>query len=514
MTTTCRANEEETPPFSPFERQKEEDVTPEDAIDSFLRNGFLWIRCSNKQKQATHKEFRRTLQELYSSDAQSFERKWNVENSGNYEDSLLNAKEVLRKSSHSDEACLVGPFYVSAILHKDDESTTTTTLDSILTALPFVSGSPPTLDDYARYGGGCWLFLGSNCTNITDENTNVHDEATSTCKKRKFGDYAQHKSSSSLSGRSEHVDEVDHAGTWHYQISGSKTWYVRPNKKCEDWDSFSDAGPPDLQYVNGAKRSMKGCSRAYRLKIVVEEGDLFVLNTRAWYHRTELDLQKDGVWSISIARDFHLRLGDEGESELEAAAAAAAAAIETPVLLCKSNASEGDIVMEEDEIPDLLPQGDDPNCALAEIEMGDDEESNNGNDDEDNIKIVLIALRNIRKDEPLIVVYERNGDKNNDDDDDDDSDVCNADAGMDPRTIAARDFDQREIVLSDIDVPEDMPRSLDPNCEVVEEGDRCLIRSLCAIAIGEVLSIAPDDDGDYEEIEFDTATGEFSKMSK
>ena len=33
--------------------------------------------------------------------------------------------------------------------------------------------------------------------------------------------------SGAMAGRPEHVDEVDHAGTWHVQHSGSKLWLLR-----------------------------------------------------------------------------------------------------------------------------------------------------------------------------------------------------------------------------------------------------------------------------------------------
>ena len=39
------------------------------------------------------------------------------------------------------------------------------------------------------------------------------------------------KSRRVLPGRPEHTDAVRHDGTWHFQLSGSKTWHLRPTKE-------------------------------------------------------------------------------------------------------------------------------------------------------------------------------------------------------------------------------------------------------------------------------------------
>merc|ERR1719162_1780456 len=83
-----------------------------------------------------------------------------------------------------------------------------------------------------------------------------------------------------LLGRPEHSDSVEHAGTWHMQCSGTKTWNIRP---LDDSRLWSDAGCCCPKLDTPAD-SDGHC----RLHVKCEQGDLLIVNTRLWYHQTEL----------------------------------------------------------------------------------------------------------------------------------------------------------------------------------------------------------------------------------
>jgi len=92
-----------------------------------------------------------------------------------------------------------------------------------------------------------------------------------------------------LEGRSEHTDNIQHDGTVHYQISGTKTWYIRPTQEL----------------LNQCK--MKNVILEDSYKVTLSEGDRLVINTRLWWHRTEIPPQQDdNNVSISYAQDVYL----------------------------------------------------------------------------------------------------------------------------------------------------------------------------------------------------------------
>ena len=76
--------------------------------------------------------------------------------------------------------------------------------------------------------------------------------------------------SGAMAGRPEHVDEVDHAGTWHVQHSGSKLWLLRPNPT----GSWPTGASPTLDTPDG------------RLHVLVEAGDFLMINTRTFTTHT------------------------------------------------------------------------------------------------------------------------------------------------------------------------------------------------------------------------------------
>ena len=74
-----------------------------------------------------------------------------------------------------------------------------------------------------------------------------------------------------MQGRAEHTDDVQHSGTWHYQMAGTKTWFIRPLAEHKDWA--------------GRAPSLRDCAS---LKVTCQAGDIFVVNTRLWWHQTSI----------------------------------------------------------------------------------------------------------------------------------------------------------------------------------------------------------------------------------
>jgi len=95
-----------------------------------------------------------------------------------------------------------------------------------------------------------------------------------------------------LEGRSEHTDNIQHDGTVHYQVSGTKSWYIRPTQEL----------------LNQCKMKNVMLEESYR--VTLSEGDRIVINTRLWWHRTEIlppkDNDDDDNVSISYAQDVYL----------------------------------------------------------------------------------------------------------------------------------------------------------------------------------------------------------------
>ena len=432
---------------SPYRRLEPGEYSPDAVLSQFRSCGFCWLKLGTDMKPNSSAKVIKALKGYAKDDMGAYERKWTVENRGKFSaDDELGATRVL---GCNDSTSLPGPYYISTIISGQDSAS----LSKLFNLLPFeAAGVPPVLGD-SKHDGGCWLFIGSN--------PQPDDEISSSCAKRKRGDDPK-----PLVGRAEHVDEVQHSGTWHVQLAGSKTWLVRPDLTA-DW---GDTGVPDISSSQHHEVSDK---KAKRLRIKVEEDDLFILNTRLWYHRTQLEASSE--MSISLARDFFLP---------------------AEALFAKSSVREGEIILEEEALPDAIPSSDNPNCALAEVEA---EES------DDECSIVLVALCDISAGEELTIAKTCEGEAERTDGDDE----CNAPDAVDPRLIAPHCASEGDILLRNEEIPEELFCSPDdPSCEVAEDGDDIVLKALRNIVEGEVLSVAPQDGVEYEEIHVDTATGE------
>ena len=412
---------------NPFARIEDiQSLDPDDFLERFERHGFLWFKSSQKQPKP------QSILDFLKHHAATCEAQWTVENSGDCtnddNDASLTPASVSASTS-SDRS-----FYVSTIIHRQDADA----LEQLVNLLP----ETPDIFQDLQITGGAWLFLG---------HVNVGGGKSSNKSKRKR----------SMVGRAEHVDEVSHSGTFHYQVAGTKTWWIRPHPEL-----FLD-NPPDLSKIPGAEKD-----KAWKLKVQVQEGDVFCLNTKIWYHYTELP--QDAEWSMSAARDFYL-----------------------PVP-CPQDTGKGEVIWEEENIPDDMPRTTEPNCALIQVQDEDDEEEEQ--DDDEDGKIVLVALEDIQQGELLSIAI-----------DDGESDECNANEMVDPRAISKQDWREDQVVLQGDEIPNDLPRSLEPNCELQENGDITELRAIKSIPTGDVFCILPEDDEEYEEVEVDLATGELQR---
>lgn len=137
-----------------------------------------------------------------------------------------------------------------------------------------------------------------------------------------------------LLGRPEHTDSISHDGTWHYQLSGTKRWCIRPTKKLlthfdqlhepYEWDDTTTISSTNFYYQRQNKKSKSTFGKDKKLdngkesdsindcktgtgsiQVDCHQGDVFIINTRLWYHQTILPPQPDP--SVSYARDFWLR---------------------------------------------------------------------------------------------------------------------------------------------------------------------------------------------------------------
>lgn len=158
-----------------------------------------------------------------------------------------------------------------------------------------------------HYGPALWLFFGKNYCN---------DNASS-------GQMPK-----TLLGRQEHTDSVTQDGTWHYQLSGTKIWRLRPVTELMHKINKHKQEQIQQQPLSGTKRKIDGaegsnsvtlcgacaddevqrisiCKKTGKQYIEVEckQGDILFLNTRLWWHSTLIPAQD--VSCISYARDVY-----------------------------------------------------------------------------------------------------------------------------------------------------------------------------------------------------------------
>jgi len=179
------------------------------------RDQLLWVRLAPTERRRCKAFGIPVLQALQKQCPSLFQSHWSVENPGDHPKETLTPATIFGRSPPS------GQYYVSSILQKDDNA-----LKKFFAKVPFAE-APLLKRAKATHDDGVWLFVGSN----------LGGAAATTGGKRKLEEPC------ALRGRPEHTDAVDHSGTWHVQLKGHKTWYVRPCCEAADWD----ASPPLLE---------------------------------------------------------------------------------------------------------------------------------------------------------------------------------------------------------------------------------------------------------------------------
>eukprot|EP00928_Gymnodinium_smaydae_P089183 TRINITY_DN73183_c0_g1_i1.p1 TRINITY_DN73183_c0_g1~~TRINITY_DN73183_c0_g1_i1.p1 ORF type:complete len:374 (-),score=51.04 TRINITY_DN73183_c0_g1_i1:48-1139(-) len=227
-----------------------------------------------------------------------------------------------------------GSWYASFIVQEDEDR-----FEAALEALPWPT--PPLWR--ARHSDALWFFVGQNGGRTP------------------------------MRGRPEHTDQVAHSGTWHFQLSGTKTWLIRPHASERGW---SDGAPPRLRCrrtsaKTGQSRRAKskavaaaeeeGCEQGadgrLRLRLRCRPGDLLLINTRLWWHQTEIDSTRDAAsrLSLSCARDFYLGKKDTSCDMTNVDGLYATKAVK-----------RGSVVLWESEMPSCsLPRSAKPNCCVS-----------------------------------------------------------------------------------------------------------------------------------------------------
>jgi len=168
-----------------------------------------------------------------------------------------------------------------------------------------------------------------------------------------------------LEGRPEHTDSVTHDGTWHYQLSGEKKWYIRPTEKLIEnlrkRDNNENSGKNDITLDS-------------KMMITCLPGDILLLNTKLWWHHTGIPCTKDAndEVSISYARDIYFhKPNDTTLNDMT----------NVDAIYASKSIKCGEIVLTEADLPDCeLPRSNEPNCEVSMLENGQG---------------ALIAIRNI-----------------------------------------------------------------------------------------------------------------------
>ena len=200
-----------------------------------------------------------------------------------------------------------------------------------------------------RHGPALWIFFGRNAPK---ETTSAQDL---------------------LDGRPEHTDSVSHDGTFHYQLSGTKTWHIRPTAELIERRNKNEGRDGKFQKSTDAPTATTGVAGSDEGRVVVEcdEGDVFILNTRLWWHKTVIPPQPickvhgKAVPSVSYARDIYF-------DRTQGAAMADDSKMSNLDGLYAAEAIEKDtIVFTEEDMPDCeLHRSEDPNCELVLLDNG------------------------------------------------------------------------------------------------------------------------------------------------
>lgn len=197
---------------------------------------------------------------------------------------------------------------------------------------------------------------------------------------------SQSSTNSLLRGRPEHTDSVSHDVTWHYQFSGSKVWQIRPTKELlsksaglRHWQSQQEAKSGGNDFETGGSPVIVNCS----------QGDVFVINTRLWWHQTfippshckepSISYARDGVFYTSTPSSCNDALAVSSEnstfhaSSKDGAGKHETAGFSTNLdgLFATNDIEDDTIILTEKDMPDCeLHRSSSPNCEVVQLEDG------------------------------------------------------------------------------------------------------------------------------------------------
>ena len=171
-----------------------------------------------------------------------------------------------------------------------------------------------------------------------------------------------------LEGRPEHTDSVSHNGTWHYQLSGCKTWHIRPTtellSKLQE-NNNSNYNHHAFQFINNHDK---------KIQIDCQKGDVLIINTRLWWHKTIIPPQQQHhhhpVPSVSYARDFYLEPPSTNNSIPTKQSSEGMTNVDG--LYASNPIANGTLLFTEKDMPDceLHRSKTNPNCELVTLEDG------------------------------------------------------------------------------------------------------------------------------------------------
>ncbi len=357
-----------------LERHSLAELPPGVAQVLYERDQLLWLKLDSSQCSSCAEFSIDSVKSQFATAPGFFSSHWSVENAVRHKQAALSPAAVL-----GGDVLPAGAWYCSSILQDDNDA-----LAAFSASVPFATPSPEVLD--AEHDDGVWLFIGANPASANET------QDTPALKKRRVANSKMQKASA-IQGRPEHTDDVDHSGTWHVQLQGSKTWYVRPHLESDEWGE----DPPTLAHKTGAE---KGPNGGWRLRINVGAGEMLLINTRLWWHRTEIEEQAGGPkgLSISYARDFYLNDEDDDSDDdvVEDGGTCARDALKAnapdtldPRMRAKQDTAAGATLLRGEEIPEGLPCSLEANCEV--VEKGEHAER------------VLVALRAVSAGEALAI---------------------------------------------------------------------------------------------------------------
>ena len=351
-------------------------------LDLYKKHQLLLVRNFADNKRFMLPFFADMWRNASTEARQAIQKSWYVETDGRGDTEVPLAPETILGVADEPTALPTTPWYCSFVPQGDEEL-----LGHVLDSLPTPTNDknrtrevPSFLTSRGhRHEDAAWVFIAKQTANV-------------------------------LPGRPEHVDKVTHDGTWHLQCSGEKTWYIRSAAAFHGTDLGKDN---DVQHGSAL---MKTNSKD-ALNFTCRAGDLLVINTRSWAHRTEIpaagSVAVAPCFSISIARDFFFHTAavaeDNGDDRTPLLSSEALEADEetemgnVDALFADRYIAKGEVVYTDEAFKALSESGEgglafclDPNCEVQQIDDG---------------TYAIVAIKNIRRDD-FITLLDVNGEEN------------------------------------------------------------------------------------------------------